>query len=668
MNVLVPRTVSSDMGFAKLDWRPTERNSISFDANVMHWVSPHGIQTQGVLTSGNMLGGNGNSTVETRYGKAAWTFVPTATSVNELRFGWFKDRLSDPGASDLWPSTGPLTISLNGSAIGAAAAYPRTFPSEQRFQLVDNYNWTRGSHSIKFGVDWQTTEDWMNQLFNGFGTFNYSSLTNFAKDFSGNATGTKNYSSFSQMFGNPIQDIRTTDFNLYVQDAWKVSRKLTLNYGLRYEKTFLPQPTIVDPNYPATGHIPSPNKDFAPRFSLSYMINDKTVIRAGYGMFYARFIGDGLDTLFLGNSRYQTSLSIQPNQTGAPVFPGILSSASGFPAGTVNLTFADQSHFRNPYTQQGTLAIERQLSHDLALTVSYIWSRGLQLWTSRDLNLPAAGPTVTYTIDDASGNAVGAYATQLYVGAKPDPRYAHIYEVDNGGQSWYNGLIVQLRKRFSHGFTGQVSYTWSHAIDDANQSGASNVITWSQSNTFAGNYKLDKGSSSLDQRHRAGISFIEAPTFTSSKSAFARYLINGWELSAITTMASSQPTNATISVSGQQFPSVGTMIYTNSINGSGGLTRVPFYPVDSLNIDRVFRVDARLTRNLPISERFKASLLFEGFNVFNTQYNTGVNTQAFSASGGILRPTPGLGLGNQSQGFPDGTNARRLQAGLRFVF
>jgi len=441
-----------------------------------------------------------------------------------------------------------------------------------------------------------------------------------------------------------------------------------LNYGLRYEKTFLPQPTVTDPNYPATGHIPSINTDFAPRIGIAYSLDSKTVVRIGYGIFYARFLGDGLDTLFLGNGRYQTSISVNPTQTGAPVFPNVVPNAASVPAGTVNLTFADQDHFRNAYTQQGTVAIERQLARDLSLTVSYLWSRGLQLWTSRDLNLGPAGPTVTYTIDNAAGAAVGTYATQLYVGPKPDTRYAHIYEVDNGGQSWYNGLAIQLRKRMSHGFTGLVSYTWSHAIDDANQSGASGVITWAQSNTFAGNYALDKGSSPTDQRHRAVISFIEAPTFTHSNSAWAKYLVNGWELSAITTMASSEPISATISVSGQQFPSAGSMLYTTTLNGTGGWNRVPFYPVSSLDIDRIYRVDARLSRNLPISERFKASLMFEAFDLFNTQYNTGVNLQAFSASGGILKPTAGLGLGNQSQAFPDGTNARRMQVGLRFVF
>jgi hypothetical protein len=175
--------------------------------------------------------------------------------------------------------------------------------------------------------------------------------------------------------------------------------------------------------------------------------------------------------------------------------------------------------------------------------------------------------------------------------------------VDNGGQSWYNGLALQLRKRMSHGLTAGVSYTWSHAIDDANQNGASGTISFSQSNLAAGNYKLDKGSSPLDQRHRATINFLWSPTLTASKSAAARYLINGWELSAITTLASSQPTSATVSsvstANGGVFP--GVQLAFGTMNGTGGWSRVPFYPVSSLDIDRTYRVDARISRNIPIT-------------------------------------------------------------------
>jgi hypothetical protein len=495
------------------------------------------------------------------------------------------------------------------------------------------------------------------------GSYSYSSLTNFAKDFSGNTTGVKSYSSMQQAFGNPIQNLRTTDVNLYAQDVWKVGRRLTLNYGLRYEKTWIPQPVITNPDYAATGRIPSPGKNFAPRLSLAYQLNDKTVLRAGYGIFWARFHTNGIDTLYLGNGKYQTTIYVTPTTTGSPVFPAVFANAANLPLSTVNLQFAADD-FHNPYTQQGNVTIERQLSDDLGLTVSYIWSRGIGLWTQRDLNLLAPTQSVTYTIQDASANNVGSYTTPVYV-AKMDTRYGKILQVENGGQSWYNGLAIQLRKRMSHGLFASVSYTWSHAIDDADQQGASWNIGWNYNNaTIPGNYAFDKGSSTLDQRHRAVINFVLQPKL--GEDRFAHYLINGWQLSTITTLASAHPWTGTINVSGTQFTGV-SLVYT-TLNGSGGWTRVPFWPVGSLDVDQVYRVDARLTRSISVGERLKLNLILEAFNACNTISNTGVLTGAYTATKGVLTPTPNVGMGNQSQGFPDGTNARRLQLALRFTF
>ncbi len=670
MNVLVPRTVESAMGFAKIDWRPTERNSFSFSSNVMHWRSPHGIQTQAVLTSGNALGGNAHSTVETRYGKASWTSIPTNSSVNEFRFGWFKDRLADPDASDLFPAeTGPLSISISGSpsssAIGAPQAYPRVLPSEQRLQFVDNLSWTHGAHSAKFGVDFSTTHDFINQIYNRYGSYSYSSLTNFAKDFSGNTTGARSYSNFQQAFGEAIQNIRTSDIGLYAQDVWKVTRKLTLNYGLRYEHTYLPQPWATNSDWTQTGRIPSTNNNIAPRFSIAYAISDKAVLRAGYGIFWARFHGNGLDTLLLGNGKFQPAIYVSSSATGAPIFPNIFSSATGLPSGTVNLQFAADD-FHNPYTQQGNVSFERQFAKDVALSVSYIWSRGIGIWTQRDVNLATPTQKITYTIQDANGSNVGTYTTPVYT-TKVDSRYGKILMVENGGQSWYNGLAIQVRKRMARGLSGSVSYTWSHAIDDADMQGASWNIGWNYNNvTTPGDYTADKGSSSLDQRHRAVINFMWEPKFTTSTSTASRYLVNGWQLSCITTLASARPVTATVNVSGSQATGI-YLLYT-TLNGSGGWTRVPFWPVSSLDIDQIYRVDARLSRALPFSERVKAYLNFEAFNAFNTITNTAINTQAYTASGGVLKPTSGLGVGTASQGFPDGTNARRAQVSLRVLF
>lgn len=681
MNVLVPRTYNQELGFAKIDWRPTDRNSFSFDMNAMRWVSPHGIQTQAVLSTGNALGNNGNSTVQDKYGKASWTAVVTPTAVNELRFGWFKDRLSDPGASDLYPSTGPLYITLASNVtVGAAQAYPRTYPSENRYQIVENYSWTKGAHSVKFGMDFQSTLDWTNQLFNGNGGYAYATVQTFAKDFTSPTPGSNNYTSFTQTFGNPIKNLRTSDINFYAQDTWKVSRKVTLGYGLRYEKAWLPQPTITNPDYPQTGSIPQRNKNFAPRVSLAYSVDDRTVIRAGYGIFYARIHGNLLDTLFLGNGKYQTSISVNPSLTGAPTFPNILTNVGSIPASTVSLQFADPKGFRNPYSQQGTLAIEHQFTRDIAVTASYIWSRGIAIFTQRDLNLGTPVGPYTYAIQDANNNNVGTYSTMIFTRPFPDSRYGKILQVENGGQSWYNALALQLQKRFSHGITAQVNYTWSHALDDANMQGASwNISSTFNNATFNGNYPLDKGSSTLDQRHRASINWLWKPTFTTSTSTFAKYFVNGWELSGITTLASSHPVSPTMNSVSTTAGGVFTGIqYANStLNGSGGWNRVPFLPVGSIDVDRTYNVDARITRSLPFGERVKANLSFEAFNAFNTIHNTSVQTTAFSVvqvnGAGVIRPvlTNGVshvGDGSASQGFPDGTNARRMQVALRLIF
>jgi hypothetical protein len=384
-----------------------------------------------------------------------------------------------------------------------------------------------------------------------------------------------------------------------------------------------------------------------------------------------------LDTLYLGNGKYQTSISINNTQAGAPVFNGVLASAAGIPAGTISLNVADP-HLRAPYTQQGTLAIDHQLTRDLAITASYIWTRGIGLFVQRDLNLgQPTSQAYTYIIQDAAGNNVGTYSTPLFIAAnKPDSRYGKILQVENGGQSWYNALAIQLQKRFSHGFQMQLNYTWSHAIDDGNEQGASwNVASSFNNATFNGNYALDKGSSTLDQRHRLSANWIWSPTFTSSTSAFARNVINGWQLSAITTLASAHPASATINSpstgAGAEF--AGVQLAYATLNGAGGSTRVPFWPYDSLDVDQIYNVDARLTRKFALTERVTLNLGFEAFNAFNTIHNTSIQTAAYSVSGNVLKPVLTNGVshladGSASQGFPDGTNARRMQATLRIVF
>jgi len=158
----VSRTVTQDLGFGKIDYHLSERNSLSFSLSGLRWVSPHGIQATGIVFSnGNAIGNNADSTVRNAYGRAQWTSIITANLLNEARFGWFKDRLFDPASDDfLFPGLGRASLTVNGTGnLGVAANYPRLNPSETRFSFADNIGWTKGPHTLKFGIDIAHTED-----------------------------------------------------------------------------------------------------------------------------------------------------------------------------------------------------------------------------------------------------------------------------------------------------------------------------------------------------------------------------------------------------------------------------------------------------------------------------------------------------------------------------
>ena len=180
----IDRTADSELGFGKIDWRPTDNDSFSFSMNYLRWLSPNGIQTQAVLTNGNGIGNNANSTVRTRYGRAQWTRVVSPTAVNEFRFGWFKDKLFDYVNPDLIPpETGTLGLTVAGQTnLGTATDYPRLNPSENRFQFVNTTSWIVGRHNLKFGVDFITTQDYLDILRNRAGTYTYDTFNSFALD------------------------------------------------------------------------------------------------------------------------------------------------------------------------------------------------------------------------------------------------------------------------------------------------------------------------------------------------------------------------------------------------------------------------------------------------------------------------------------------------------
>ncbi len=670
MNVLEPLWDKLLRGLVKVDYRRGEHNSFSFVGNGMDWHAPALAETETVAANGGFIG-QPIIREKTRFAKAGWTVTNSSQITNDFRIGWFQDRVAEyPTATGL--STGLLGISIAGTVVGGGRPYTAILPSEHRLQLVDNGNWTLGSHSIKAGFQLLRTSDYLNSLSNAAGWYAYPSLTAFAQDFG--LTGQRNYTTYSQTLGTAARTLNYRYLHFYAEDSFRLMKRLTIDLGLRYERPRLPQPTQVNTAFFQTGSIPAPWLELSPRVGAALLLSERTVIRAGFGFYYAPITGQMLDALFLGNGLYQTSISASANQAGAPVFPNIVKTTSAIPNGTTNVAYV-QSTFKNEYAQETSIAVERRISSDTSVTVSLLHSRGYKLWTTQDANLAAPTLTQTYAITNASGQPAGSYATSLWT-TKINGNFAHAYQIENGGSSWYNAAALQVRKRMAHGVMLDATYTFAHGIDNTGQSVPFGTGISGSSNS---NYNADKGNSAFDQRHRAAIQWLWQPKLSSSNSAAARYLLNGWELSSITTMGSSQRVTELAIVEGQQF-SGATMAYTSSLNGSGGWARVPFLPTGTLQTGPQYNVDARLARPLPITERVRVVLMAEAFNAFNTQYDTAVNQIGYLSiapvpvgvvnppRAGILQPVSGVGKGNAAQGFPDGTNARRLQVALRIVF
>ncbi len=704
---LVSRSVETNLFFAKFDYNLSSKDSLSFSTNYLDFHSPNGIQTQVSLATGNAIGNNGTTTVFDRTGRASWTRIVSPNAVNELRFGIFKDRQGDPAASgstsigtNLMPSFGPAGLTVASvSYLGFATSYPRLNPSELRFQVADTYSWTKGKHTFKFGGDYAHVEDYVWSMGNRLGSYSYSSFNAFALDFSGNPGGAKNWNTFSQVFGTPTVDLAVNEFTVFAQDEFRVTPKLTVTAGLRYENTTIPQPKTCNSLVPQTCKIPSTSLNFAPRLGFSYALFPKTVLRGGMGMFYNRYTTSTIENMLLTNGVSQLSYSIaSSNAAAGPVFPNILSAAPSGTVGGATVVYADP-HWRNPYSLQGNLALQRELTKDMTLSVSYLWSRGAHLLQTYDANAPLSTASLTnYTFPicsamDSTGKICtatsGSYTTPIYTKAnRLNPAFPTqgIFALASGGNTYYNGLAVEISRKVGKWVQGTVAYTWSHAMDN-NQGGGGNTLFGSSfaTSVFNGNFAAEKGESSSDQRHRLVLNAIFSPVFTNSKSFVSKTFVNGWQFGLVQIIASSLgqvPTiyvnDAAVSASNWAGPAGSTIMSFSSLNGLGGSSRVPWEALNYVQPGEQFRTDLRVSKTFGLTEKIKMALGFEGVNVLNSLLVSGRETRQYQTykqpAGSLLAgqvaimPYTQFNTITNTQVAPDGTTARRMQASARFTW
>lgn len=661
MNTAVPLTENWVNALGKVDYRRSERNNFTGSFDFLNAKAPNGGNVfDQIAASGGLLGLQ-NTSNDVRYGKAAWTSAPTRSTLNEMRLGYLDDKISEPPFTP-GLSTGNIGVIVEG--VTAGNPHPNTSSiEEQRYQITDNFTLTSNTHSLTLGGEFWRNHDIVNEL--NPAQYTYDSLTAFAQDLGG---GGKDYTLFNQQVGAALRTLPLNQYNAWAFDVWRPAPRLTIVAGVRFEKPIIPQPAKANSSYYETGIITSPNINFAPRVSIAYQADDKTVLRAGYGWFYEPMPGSLFDALYyVGNAINLADVTAVPNQTNAPAFPKAYTTVSSIPSGMTDLVYGTNK-LRNPDVRELTISMERRLTSSTTLTVNVLHNRGYRLYSVSDPNIKAPDASGTnisriYTIDNAAGQAVNYYYTDIFT-LKNDPKYEHLWEVQNGSSWWYNAAVLEIRQRMARGLTMQASYTLSSALGD----NASPMIFGALPlATYNGNVGGDRGVMPMNQRQRGEIAWTWTPE---------RRWLKGWALSGITTLASGQTETPQVMVEGQQFSGTTyTLLYANSLDGWGGWNRVPFENIGSLNLGPQYNLDVRLSRSFTIRERYHAVLMFDAFNALNNQFNTAINTYAYTAIpttppngavngpfSGVLHPVAGVGTGIA------GAPARMAQIALRFTF
>ena len=272
----------------------------------------------------------------------------------------------------------------------------------------------RGNHIIKLGYDFNHVLDGIDSIYNGNGSYDYSSLLDFASDAlapsrcdaNGSGLGTSPcYSYYTQQLGPQVFSFDTNDYAVFLSDEWKVKHRLTLSYGLRYEYEQLPPQNKLLPNpaLPQTHFIPSDRNNYGPRVGAAYDLtgHGNTVLRGGYGIYFGRIINSTIFAAYTqtGSPAGQLGYYFRPGDAGAPTFPYIFSGRAVVPEKPTADYF--DPNFQNPRIAQAEVSLAQRISRNTEVTVSYLRSTGQYLPNFMDTNidLTTAVP-ITYTVKD----------------------------------------------------------------------------------------------------------------------------------------------------------------------------------------------------------------------------------------------------------------------------
>jgi hypothetical protein len=648
-----PRFANQDLGFGKLDYQVNDKNRISSSFNLLDFHSPNSYRGNPTY-SNESVSYNGPNVTQERIFITNWDSTINNSTVNNARFQWGRD-LEITGAN-----FGPPAVGIGGSPGGANVltygmpnALPRAAePDEHRIQFTDVLSKTHGTHTFKAGFDVNLIHEVMINLFQGGGIYAYNgaaqtAFNNWVADVAGINLGDgltgRHWSTFTQVT-DPITHVGKDDYwekdvDGFLEDTWKARTNLTLTLGVRYDIQMVPQPpkpytaTPLTTLYTSTINIDSNN--FAPRLGLSWQPHKGMVLRTGYGMFYAKTPGSTFYAQRVENGVYQqTFVCTNPNNCPQLSFPNVIFSPPGPPmqapfpgaltptvtnftppAGT-NLVHGLSPDFVNPLVHEGDVTFEMQLPKNMSFTAAYVFSRALHLPVFVDANIAPATTTRTYDITGLNGATTGTFTLPFYT-ARIDKGVGDILNGYSDVNSWYNSMVLTVRKTMSHGFEFLANYTLSKAIDGGQVAGQFGTFFGTDPPIDPLNRKLEYGTSDLDQRHRFVGSAVWIPPFDKIGNRPTRLLLNGFNFSTIITMASGQPTTEGISGFAPGGPDGGLTGAVVSNSGGPIGARAPFVPRNNFILPSIYNVDFRIAREIRIRERLRIALIGEAFNLFN---------------------------------------------------
>ncbi len=645
-----PTKFNQDVFLGKIDWQINANNQFSVRYNRQNFTGSN-LENGGATSA---FSRTGSSNVNTDTVTVSLSTIITQNLINEGRYQFSRD--DEPGQAN---SNVPEVVIGGGQFNFGRNSFSPRFTNERRNQLIENLTWVRKSHTYKFGFDFIRNR--IDNFFPGSftGTYQYSSYQNFVNNVA---------TSFTQAFpgagtNGPTSFPHSNEYSFFVQDEWNVLPTLKLTYGLRYDSQLKNSPPVPnnDPQLVARGiRTAGFNQDlnnWAPRVGLSWQPfgNSKTVVRAGYGIFYSRTPSIVTGTAHTQNGVTVVNVTFTGAQLPAGLFPNNFSSLpTGVTISRPNLFFFAPDYV-DPLVHQASFGVERELFKDWSLGVNYLYVRGTHLTRSRDTNF--SDPVVTpVVLRDAGGNQIGT-TTALRFGNRPVTNFGRLTQFESTGDSVYHGMTVQANKRFSHHYQLLMAYTWSRAID--NKPDATAVVVGADDAKYIQNslnIRSDRGLGESDRTHRFVASGVWDLDYTSGiKNGVARSILEGWSLSGILTLQSG-------------FVYSGRIRGDANNDGNNATDRTPFLGRNTFRAPAFYSLDFRVTRSIKVHERVRLELFAEGFNIFNRFNVNTVDVNQFvltSFTGGIITLTQNPTFRNPIN---NSTGPRNFQLAARIVF